>query len=74
VVEGRKFQQADLRDSIYFEVNGDLARRCEDSLDLAALVVLHAVTVLFEESSHSDLEVFHIFEESISMLVRLVRF
>ncbi|MCJ1244358.1 hypothetical protein MMC30_001556 [Trapelia coarctata] len=67
--DGRLHKQADLRNSIYNEVNGDLARRCENSFDLAALVVLHAVMVLFESSSHRDLEVFRIFEESISILI-----
>jgi hypothetical protein len=38
-------------------------------LDLSALVALHAVTLLFERASHRDLEVFRIFEESISILV-----
>ncbi|MCJ1400767.1 hypothetical protein MMC11_003975 [Xylographa trunciseda] len=68
-IDGRLHQQADLRNSIYNEVNADLATRCENSLDLAALVALHAITVLLERSSHSDLEVFRIFEESISILV-----
>lgn len=65
------FQQADLRNSIYNELNGDLTGRCENALDLAAFVVLHAVTVLLDRSSHPDLEVFRIFEEAIGMLVRL---
>ncbi|MCJ1386386.1 hypothetical protein MMC17_009512 [Xylographa soralifera] len=68
-VDGRLYQQADLRNSVYNEVNADLATRCENSLDLAALVALHAITVLFEGSSHRDLEIFRIFEESISILV-----
>jgi hypothetical protein len=38
-------------------------------LDLSALVALHAVTLLFERASHRDLEIFRIFEESISILV-----
>jgi C1A family cysteine protease len=33
------------------------------------LVALHAVTLLFERASHRELEVFRIFEESISILV-----
>ncbi|KAF3761836.1 hypothetical protein M406DRAFT_265907 [Cryphonectria parasitica EP155] len=66
--EGALFQQADLRNSIYHELNGDLTGRCENSLDLAAFVVLHAVTVLLDRSSHPDLEVFRIFEEAIGML------
>lgn len=64
------FQQADLRNSIYNELNGDLTGRCENALDLAAFVVLHAVTVLLDRSSHPDLEIFRIFEEAIGMLVR----
>ncbi|KAJ0159741.1 hypothetical protein CTA2_9187, partial [Colletotrichum tanaceti] len=66
--EGPLFQQADLRNSVYNELNGDLTGRCENALDLAAFVVLHAVTVLLDRSSHPDLEVFRIFEEAISML------
>lgn len=69
-IEGPLFQQADLRDSIFNEVNVDLTRQCENALDLAALSVLHAVTVLLDRSSHEDLEVFRIFEEAISVLVR----
>lgn len=66
--EGALFQQADLRNSIYNELNGDLTGRCENALDLAAFVALHAVTVLLDRSSHPDLEVFRIFEEAIGML------
>ncbi|ROV94143.1 hypothetical protein VPNG_09365 [Cytospora leucostoma] len=66
--EGALFQQADLRNSIYNELNGDLTGRCESALDLAAFVALHAVTVLLDRSSHPDLEVFRIFEEAIGML------
>lgn len=72
--EGALFQQADLRNSIYNELNGDLTGRCENALDLAAFVVLHAVTVLLDRSSHPDLEVFRIFEEAISLLVRDILF
>lgn len=66
--EGAMFQQADLRNSIYNELNGDLTGRCENALDLAAFVALHAVTVLLDRSSHPNLEVFRIFEEAIGML------
>ncbi|KUI53424.1 Protein SERAC1 [Cytospora mali] len=66
--EGALFQQADLRNSVYNELNGDLTGRCENALDLAAFVALHAVTVLLDRSSHPDLEVFRIFEEAIGML------
>ncbi|GJC84269.1 hypothetical protein ColLi_07107 [Colletotrichum liriopes] len=67
--EGPLFQQADLRNSVYNELNGDLTGRCENALDLAAFIVLHAVTVLLDRASHPDLEIFRIFEEAISMLV-----
>ncbi|TVY39411.1 hypothetical protein LOCC1_G006545 [Lachnellula occidentalis] len=68
ITDGRLYQQADLRNSLFNEVNADLTSRCENSFDLAALVALHAVTVLFERSSHPDLEIFRIFEEAISIL------
>ncbi|KAK2616940.1 hypothetical protein QQS21_000029 [Conoideocrella luteorostrata] len=67
-IEGPLYQQADLRDSIFNEVNVDLTRQCENALDLAALAALHAVSVLLDRSSHPDLEIFRIFEEAISLL------
>ncbi|KAI1266432.1 hypothetical protein F5Y18DRAFT_358399 [Xylariaceae sp. FL1019] len=66
--EGPLFQQADLRNSIYNELNGDLTGRCDNALDLAAFVTLHAVTVLMDRTSHPDLEVFRIFEEALGIL------
>jgi hypothetical protein len=66
--EGTLFQQADLRNSVYNELNGDLTGRTENTLDLAALVVWHAVTVLLDRSSHPDLEIFRVFDEAIGML------
>ncbi|KAK4044244.1 hypothetical protein C8A01DRAFT_12348 [Parachaetomium inaequale] len=66
--EGTLFQQADLRSSVYNELNGDLTGRTENTLDLAALVVWHAVTVLIDRSSHPDLEIFRVFDEAIGML------
>ncbi|KAK2008900.1 hypothetical protein LZ32DRAFT_565819 [Colletotrichum eremochloae] len=66
--EGPLFQQADLRNSVYNELNGDLTGRCENALDLAAFIVLHAITALLDRASHPDLEIFRIFEEAISML------
>lgn len=68
--EGPLYQQADLRDSIFNDVNSDVTRQCESALDMAALIALHAVTVLMDRTSHPDLEVFRIFEEAISILVR----
>lgn len=70
-IEGPLYQQADLRDSIFNEVNVDLTRQCENALDLAALSALHAVSVLLDRASHPDLEIFRIFEEAISVLVSL---
>ncbi|KAF2969193.1 hypothetical protein GQX73_g4391 [Xylaria multiplex] len=67
-IEGPMFQQADLRNSIYNELNGDLTGRCENALDLAAFVTLHAVTVLLDRASHPDLDIFRIFEEAIGIL------
>ncbi|RDA91794.1 hypothetical protein CP533_2809 [Ophiocordyceps camponoti-saundersi (nom. inval.)] len=67
-IEGPLFQQADLRDSIFNDVNVDRTRQCENALDLAALAALHAVSVLLDRSSHPDLEVFRIFDEGISAL------
>ncbi|OTB01723.1 hypothetical protein M426DRAFT_211229 [Hypoxylon sp. CI-4A] len=66
--EGPMFQQADLRNSVYNELNGDLSGRCENALDLAAFVTLHAVTVLIDRTSHPDLEIFRIFEEALGVL------
>lgn len=71
-MEGPLFQQVDLRNSIYNELNGDLSGRCENALDLAAFTVLHAITVMLDRTSHPDLEVFRIFEEALGILVRAV--
>lgn len=73
-MEGPLHHQADLRDSIFSEVNADLTRHCESTLDLAALTVLHAVSVLIDGSSHPDLEIFRIFEEAISILTEKMTF
>lgn len=67
--EGTLFHQADLRNSVYNELNGDLTGRTENSLDLAALIVWHAVIVFLERSSHPDLDIFRLFDEAIGMLV-----
>lgn len=68
--EGKLLEQTNLHSSIYNELNGDLARRFETAGDLAALIMLHAVTVLLDKTLHHDLQVLRIFEESISILVR----
>lgn len=67
--EGKLFEQSNLHSSIYNELNGDLARRFETAGDLAALIMLHAVTVLLDKTLHHDLQVLRVFEESISILV-----
>lgn len=68
--EEKLYAQSNLYNSIYNELNGDLARRFETAGDLAALIALHAVTVLFDKTVYHDLQVLQIFEESISILVR----
>ena len=40
-------------------------------MDLAALAVFHAVTVLLEKCTYKDLQVFDVFSEYISLLVGL---
>lgn len=69
--EGKLFEQSNLHSSIYNELNGDLARRFETAGDLAALIMLHATTVLLDKTLHHDLQILRIFEESISVLVRV---
>ncbi|EAA30980.3 hypothetical protein GE21DRAFT_8738 [Neurospora crassa] len=66
--EGTLFQQADLRNIVYNELNGDLTGRTDNALDLAAFIVLHAVMAFVELSTHKDLDIFRIFEEAVSLL------
>ncbi|KAF9883817.1 hypothetical protein FE257_002754 [Aspergillus nanangensis] len=66
--EGKLYEQGNLYNSIYNELNGDLATRFETAGDLAALIVLHSVTVLLDRTLHHDLQILRIFEESISIL------
>ncbi|CAI7674542.1 unnamed protein product [Penicillium pancosmium] len=70
--EGKLYEQSNLHSSIYNELNGDLARRFETAGDLAALIMLHATTVLLDKTLHHDLQVLRIFEESISILTESV--
>lgn len=67
------YDQSNLYNSIYNELNGDLPRRFETAGDLAALIALHAVTLLFDKTMYHDLQVLQIFEESICILVRSSR-
>ncbi|KKA27737.1 hypothetical protein TD95_001276 [Thielaviopsis punctulata] len=66
--EGPLYRRCDLRDNIFNDANADAATKCEDAYDMAALVVLHSVTVLLERPSYPELEVFRLFEEAISIL------
>lgn len=66
--EGPLFGQADLRDIIYNDLNAGLAQRCMTASDLAALTILHAVTVLIDRSTDPDLDVFRVFQEAVSVL------
>lgn len=68
------FEQSNLYSSIYNELNGDLARHFETAGDLAALIILHAVTVLLDKTLNHDLQVLRIFEESTGTLVCLLLF
>ncbi|KAJ5503664.1 Mitochondrial substrate/solute carrier [Penicillium fimorum] len=70
--EGKLFEQSNLHSSIYNELNGDLSSRFETAGDLAALIMLHSVTVLLGKTLHQDLQVLRIFEESISILTESV--
>ena len=62
-------KQGDLRNNIYQDINGDLARQCEDCFDFAALAVFHAVNALLGHTTDISLHVFSVFEEYISVLV-----
>lgn len=66
--EGLIFGQADLRDIVYNDLNAGLAQRCMTAADLAALTILHAVTVLIDRSTDPDLDIFRIFQEAVSIL------
>lgn len=65
--EGSLFQQADLRSSVYDELNGDLSGRVDTLYDLAGFIAARAVTLLGRNGP--DLDIFRIFEEAIGMLV-----
>lgn len=65
----RIYSQADLRNAIHADVNGDLefATQCQDCFDFAALAVYHAVTVFLVKDAVIDrnMHVFDIFQEVI---------
>lgn len=66
--DGEVWKQGDLRTNIYKDISGDYARQCHDPFDFAALVVLHAIKTLLENTTDRNLQVFRIFEEYISIL------
>ncbi|KAB5566371.1 hypothetical protein GE09DRAFT_1201888 [Coniochaeta sp. 2T2.1] len=55
--EGTLFQQADLRNSVYNELNGDLTGRTDNALDLAAFITENMTTSLkeFRTQTYKDL-------------------
>ena len=67
--EGKLYQQGDLHDDIYNEVNSGLSS-VPDAKDFASLIVQRSVTILLERTAHRHLQVLRIYEESISILVQ----
>ena len=66
--EGRLYQQADLHDEIYNEVNSGL-QTVPDAATFACHILQRAVTILLDRTAHRHLQVLRIYEESISILV-----
>lgn len=66
--EGKLYQQGDLHNDIYNEVNSGL-QSVPDAQTFAALIVQHAVTVLLDRTAHRHLQILRIYEESLSILV-----
>lgn len=66
--EGKLYQQGDLHNDIYNEVNSGL-QSVPDAQTFAALIVERAVTILLERTAHKHLEILRIYEESLSILV-----
>ena len=67
--EGKLYQQGDLHNSIYSEINAGLLQPSFNCMDLAGLIMQRATTVLLERTAHRHLQVLRIFEESLSILV-----
>ena len=61
-------RECDIRSTIYQDINGDYANQCADPFDFAALAVTHVIKALLEDAEDSNLQVFRIFEEYISIL------
>ena len=62
------WRQADLRSVNHQDIHGDYASQCVDPYDFAALVVFHAIRALPERATDRNLQVFHIYDEYISIL------
>ena len=67
--DGELSEQGDLRRAMYKDAIGIHGRRCDDCFDFAALTVFHAVRALLDGTTDTNLQVFRIFEEYISILV-----
>ncbi|KAI9713536.1 MAG: hypothetical protein M1820_000918 [Bogoriella megaspora] len=65
-----RFFMADLRHAVLNDIQRDprYACPCEDPLELLAIIIYHAITVLLDQTEQEDLQVFRIFEEYISEL------
>ena len=61
-------READIRNQIYQDINGDYANQCSDPWDFAALAISHAIKALLDNAADERLQVFNIFEEYISIL------
>ena len=66
--EGTLYQQGDLHNDIYNEVNSGLDS-VPDAETFAALIVQRAVTILLDRTAHRHLQILRIYEESLSILV-----
>lgn len=66
--EGTLYQQANLHDEIYNEVNAGLPT-VPDAETFACRILQRAVTILLDRTAHRHLQVLRIYEESISILV-----
>ena len=67
--EGTLYQQGDLHNDIYNEINSGL-ESVPDADKFAALIVQRAVTILLDRTAHRHLQILRIYEESLSILVR----
>ena len=67
--EGTLYQQGDLHNDIYNEVNSGL-ESVPDAESFAALIMERAINILLDRTSHRHLQILRIYEESLSILVR----